>query len=395
MAIKKESRRKFFQHVASASVGLSLAPSVFGAETTGADNTPVKPVNTPEWRNKQSGMSYRMFGNTGMMVSEIVVGTTPFNNDSFIKLLEAGHEKGINYIDTAPAYSKGMAEKVVGKYLKQSKRRNNVFLSTKISFYDEYVNSLVKDILNGLPQSKKSALEKKAEQIIEERGVLKPGYHFKYFSGQEKKIPTLYIRHLVLQEYGRMKEWKPKIHARAFELVQNSLTALQTDYLDVLHCPHGIAMPEELEDENIREILEDLKQKGITRFASCSAHNDVGAHLEKAIEMGFYDGMMVAYNIGNHSSLDRLTRKAKMAGMGLVAMKVARIVSNPRFEETPQWRRDKLNSAIPGDRSIQSKAYLWALQNPNISCCVSEMLTPDIIADNISVTGTKVELGKV
>lgn len=393
MTNRNESRRKFFRNLASASLGLSIAPGVF-ANQNKQGIAPI-PKNKPEWRNKQSGMAYRMFGNTGMMVSEIVVGTTPFKDDSYIKLLHQGHEKGINYIDTAPAYSRGEAERIVGKYLKENGRRNDVFISTKISFYDEFVNGLVKDILKGLPESKMQALEKKANAMIEERGVLMPGYHYKYFGGQERKIPTTYIKHLVLQEYGRMKEWKPKIKAHAMKLVQNSLDALQTDYLDVLHCPHGVAMPEMLDDENIREIFDELKQKGIVRFAACSAHNDVAAHLEKAIEVGFYDAMMIAYNIGNHASLDRLVYKAKNAGMGIVAMKVARIISNPGFEETPQWRIDKLNTAIPGDRSIHSKAYLWALQNPNISCCVAEMLTPEAIADNAAITGVDVEIAKV
>jgi len=103
---------------------------------------------------------------------------------------------------------------------------------------------------------------------------------------------------------------------------------------------------------------------------------------------------MVAYNVGNHAALERSLLKAKQAGMGIVAMKVARAVSNPGME-TPQWCIQKLNEAIPEKMSIQSKAYLWALQNPNISCCVSEMPTPEAVADNVGVTGRKVSIGMV
>ena len=63
--------------------------------------------------------------------------------------------------------------------------------------------------------------------------------------------------------------------------------------------------------------------------------------------------------------------------------------------DIPQWRIQKLNDAIPDEMSLQSKAYLWALQNQNISCCVSEMPTGEAVADNAAVTGRKIEIGLV
>jgi len=291
-----------------------------------------------------------------MMVSEIVMGTTPWKDDSYIRIIETSVEKGINYIDTAPAYSQGEAEKVIGRYFQNSGNRDSLFLSSKISFYDEFMRQLTDEIVNGLPSEKKSALEKRALEMIEERGVLKPGYHFKYFNGQDNKFKTAYIRHLVLEEYGARKDWKPKIQARMRELVENTLNALKTDYLDVLHCPHGVAMPEMLDDENIPEVLEALKKEGKIRFSALSMHNDVAANLDKAVELGHYDGAMIAYNIGNHAALERSILNAKQAGMGLVAMKVARAVSNPGMD-IPQWRIQKLNDAIPDEMSLQRRRY--------------------------------------
>ncbi len=395
MANLKNSRRTFVRSVVASSVGLGVAPVTIGREKSSpSDGQRVAAARPPEWRNRQPGMSYRMFGNTGMMVSEIVMGTTPWKDESYIRIIEASLDKGINYIDTAPAYSKGNAEKVIGKFLNESGRRDNLFLSSKISFYDEFMRELANDVLNGLPAEKKSDLEKRAEAMIEERGVLKPGYHFTYFRGQENKFKTAYLRHLVVKEHGARREWKPKIKARMHELVDQSLTALQTDHLDVLHCPHGVAMPEMLDDENIREVFDELKTRGKARFAALSMHNDVAGNLDKAVELGHYDGAMIAYNIGNHASLERSILRAKEAGMGLVAMKVARAVSNPGMD-VPQWRIQKLNGAIPEEMSLHSKAYLWALQNPNITCCVSEMPTPEAVADNAAVTGRKIDLGIV
>jgi len=394
MANRKNTRRNFVRSVVASSVGLGVAPAAISSEKKSSVETKRAKAAPPEWRNRQSGMAYRRFGNTGMMVSEIVMGTTPWKDESYIRIIEASMEKGINYIDTAPAYSRGNAEKVIGKFLEKSGKRDDLFLSSKISFYDEFMRKLIDDVLNGLPSEKKSDLEKRAEAMIEERGVLKPGYHFKYFNGQDNKFKTAYIRHLVVKEHGPRKDWKPKIKARMHELVDNSLKALKTDHLDVLHCPHGVAMPEMLDEENIREVFSELKAEGKVRFAALSMHNDVAGNLDKAVELGHYDGAMIAYNIGNHASLERSILKAKQAGMGLVAMKVARAVSNPGMD-IPQWRIQKLNDAIPDEMSLQSKAYLWALQNPNISCCVSEMPTTEAVADNAAATGRKVDIGIV
>ncbi len=50
--------------------------------------------------------------------------------DSIATILEA-IEKGITLFDTAPAYGQGVSENYVGKALKQSKKRNQLLISTK------------------------------------------------------------------------------------------------------------------------------------------------------------------------------------------------------------------------------------------------------------------------
>ncbi len=390
----KDNRRDFLKKTISTSIGLAAAPALLNAENTQASKAKATAhAAVPEWRNKRDGMAYRMFGNTGMMVSEIVYGTALWKSERFVDLFRTGFEKGVNYIDTAPAYEKGQAEKLIGAYLKESGNRDNLFLSTKISFYDEFVLKISNDILKGLPAEKQEQVRKKAEQMIEDRGILKPGYHFNYWDAQTNKVYDTYRRYVVFREYGSLREWKSKIKARMHELVESSLTALQTDYLDVLHCPHGVAMPEMLEDENIPEVIEALKKKGTIRFSALSMHNDVAGNLEKAIELGHYDAAMIAYNIGNHASLERLILKAHKQGMGIVAMKVAKIING---QDIPQWRVDKLNAAIDrDDLSLHAKAYLWALQNPYISCCVSDMLEQHMVAENVSIAGQKVDIGIV
>jgi len=282
---------------------------------------------------------------------------------------------------------------VIGKYLSQPGNREKVYVSTKLSHYDEYMDNIVKEILKGLPQKKQEELRKKANDLIEERGILRPGYHFYYWPNQAKKFDSAYLKYVVLQEYGYKNEWKGKIKAHAHQLFENSLKSLQTDYVDVLYCPHGLAMPEMLDDENIYEVLDELKQKGAVRNTAVSFHNDVTANLAKTIDVEYYDVAMLAYNIANHAGLETLIHKANKAGIGIIAMKVARAI-HP--DGILNWRLEKLNNAIP-DKNLSKyvKAYLWALQNPNITCCVSEMNTKEVIEDNLSIVGKKIELGEL
>ncbi len=79
-------------------------------------------------------MKYRKLGRTGLMVSEICLGTMTFGNQvgeaESIKLVDWSLDAGINFIDTADQYVDGRTEEIVGKALK--KTRHQVVLATKV-----------------------------------------------------------------------------------------------------------------------------------------------------------------------------------------------------------------------------------------------------------------------
>lgn len=393
MKSPKSTRREFFQKTAAASVGLALGP----AALAGAKQTPpglvAIPPPTPIWRNKRAGMPYRMLGRTGMMVSELVIGTFPYNDPAHFPILDSEIERGMNYVDCAAAYSKGGVESNIGVYLKDRGVRDDLFLSTKLSGYYGYLGGVMREIEKDLSSSQIEALKAKAAAMIEERGVLKPGYHHNYFGGQEAQIPANYYRYLLLNEHGYRAGWKQQVKDHARKLLHESLARLQTDHLDVLHCPHGIALPELMDDDALREVFAEFKQEGLIRAAAVSFHNDVGNHLAKAIDAGYYDVAMFAYNIANHAALEPDMHRAHEAGLGMIAMKVARLFA---MENQPAWRVQKLDTAIPDPTlSTFAKAYLWALQNPHLSACVSQMESLEEVADNYAIVGRKVDLQPV
>jgi aryl-alcohol dehydrogenase-like predicted oxidoreductase len=82
-------------------------------------------------------MEYRPLGRTGMKVSQLCLGAMMFgavgnpDHDDAVKIIHRALDAGVNFIDTADAYSHGESELIVGKALAGG-RRENVVLATKV-----------------------------------------------------------------------------------------------------------------------------------------------------------------------------------------------------------------------------------------------------------------------
>lgn len=88
-------------------------------------------------------MEYVRFGNTGMKVSKICLGTMTYgkptdrwqwalNEKESRPFIKTALELGINFFDTANVYSAGASEEVVGGALKDFARRDEVVIATKV-----------------------------------------------------------------------------------------------------------------------------------------------------------------------------------------------------------------------------------------------------------------------
>ncbi len=79
-------------------------------------------------------MNYRQLGRTGLLVSEICLGTMTFGNPldeaGSISLIDRAMDSGVNFIDTADVYAGGVTEEIVGKALKG--KRHLAVLATKV-----------------------------------------------------------------------------------------------------------------------------------------------------------------------------------------------------------------------------------------------------------------------
>ena len=79
-------------------------------------------------------MEYRNLGRTGVKVSQLCLGTMMFGRSTSeadsVAIIERALDQGVNFVDTAHAYSAGASERYVGKALAGG-RRASVVLATK------------------------------------------------------------------------------------------------------------------------------------------------------------------------------------------------------------------------------------------------------------------------
>ena len=81
-------------------------------------------------------MEYRKLGRTGLMVSELCLGTMTFGNEADEQtsksVTDRFVEAGGNFLDTANVYSKGISEEITGRVIRDY--REDVVLATKFRF---------------------------------------------------------------------------------------------------------------------------------------------------------------------------------------------------------------------------------------------------------------------
>ena len=116
MSRRTQDRRTFLKTIAA------------GAAASGSAVTGIlRAGQAPERRIVRDGMAYRRLGRTGLLVSEISLGSSPLPDPD---LLRAVIDRGVNYIDTSHNYENGNSERKIGRLLKDV-GRDKVFVATK------------------------------------------------------------------------------------------------------------------------------------------------------------------------------------------------------------------------------------------------------------------------
>jgi predicted aldo/keto reductase-like oxidoreductase len=291
-----------------------LKQAIFGTTFVGVASSLAARRDSASLTVKQ----YKQLGSTDMKLSDISFGSSRLQDE--VALVQHAYERGINYFDTAESYTSGVSEETIGKALRG--KRDRVYLASKGSFYAG--------------------------------------------TRQEEMMQTL----------------------------EGSLRRLRTDYIDV-YFNHAVNDVERLQNPAFYAFVERAKQQGKIRYVGLSGHGGrLIECLDYAIESGKFDVMLVAYNFGQDPSflkrftrsfdfiavnpeLPHVLRKAKAAGMGVIAMKTLR---GARLHSMEPYQRDGATFA--------QAAFRWVLSNRDVDALVITMHSPQQVDEFVAASGS-------
>jgi predicted aldo/keto reductase-like oxidoreductase len=157
--------------------------------------------------------------------------------------------------------------------------------------------------------------------------------------------------------------------------VEESLTELQTDYIDVIQL-HNLTGKDKKRAfiPEVREALVKLRQEGKVRFFGVTTHTDEAEVLNAVAgdPDHFFDTVLVKYNFTSGRDVKEAIARAAQAGMGVVAMKT---------------QAGGYQAAALGGVSPHQAALKWALQDTNVTAAIPGMKDLAQLKENASVMG--------
>jgi aryl-alcohol dehydrogenase-like predicted oxidoreductase len=256
-------------------------------------------------------------GKTGLELPDIGFGSSSLSSDE--ALVKHALARGISYFDTAESYQGGSSEETIGRAL--AGRRGDVLLASK-------------------------------------------------------------------QSAGPRTE-----RAEMFEALEGSLRRLGTDHVDV-YFNHAVNDPARLRNDEWFEFTSRAKQQGKIRFSGMSGHGGrLVECLDLAVDEKLVDVVLVAFNFGQdpefherftgsfdfvarQPELPRVLRKARAAGVGVIAMKTL--------------RGGKLNDMRPYEgagATFAQAAFRWIFATGLADALVVTMKSQDQVDEYLGASG--------
>jgi D-threo-aldose 1-dehydrogenase len=303
-------------------------------------------------------MRYRIFGRSGLEVSELVfgggwVGGLLIHQDDVTKLksLRRAIDAGINWIDTAPMYGKGQSEQALGWLLKEID--SSPYLSTKV-----YLDTAQ---LDDIPGQVERSLHDSLQRL-------------------NRKSVDLLLLH------------------NAIESTPAAASVTPDQVLRI----GGAA-----------DALERMRDQGLTKFIGFTALGDA-ASCKKVVDSGRFDAAQVYYNLLNPSAAQAmpahwtghdfggLLAACKAQGTAVMAIRVfaagvlatdtrhgREVIITRAADLGIEERRARGVFGALGDTfgTRAQTAVRFVLTNPDIACAVIGLAEPDHLEEALEGAG--------
>jgi len=223
-----------------------------------------------------------------MRVSELGLGCARiggiFKNDpkSFVDLLCAARDRGINFFDTADMYSQGESEMLLGRAFR--KRRDQVIIASKVGYC--------------LPRQRRlvAAVKPFVRPLIKLLRIKRENLPSAVRGSLEQNFSSAYIR----------------------TAVEASLRRLRTDYLDVLQL-HSAPL-EVVQRGEWAEAISSLKRAGKVRFFGISC--DTLEAAQAAVEVPDVSSLQVVVSLLEQSFAKQVLPRAEERKIAVIAREI-------------------------------------------------------------------------
>jgi aryl-alcohol dehydrogenase-like predicted oxidoreductase len=302
-------------------------------------------------------MQYRNLGKTGLKVSELCLGSMQFgwtaDESTSLEILSAAFDAGVSFIDTADVYSRwvegnpgGVAEGIIGKWMKTS----------AVQRHQLVIATKVRGMMGPSPN----------DQGLSRKHIVKA--------------------------------------------VEDSLTRLQTDYIDLYQSHY---YDENTPIEETLRAFEDLVRQGKVRYLGCS--NYPSWRLMEALwatdkhNLVGYQSLQPHYNLVHRAEFEQeLSDICQKFGLGVIPyspLAAGFLTGKYRKNNTPDSARlgrvknylNEANFALiekmekmgqnKGGYSVSQIALAWLLSNPLITSPIIGPRTLEQLEDNLGAAG--------
>jgi len=267
-------------------------------------------------------MMERQFGKTGLQVSELGLGCARiggiFKQDpaSFVNLLSAARDNGINFLDTSDMYSQGESEMLIGRAFRR--RRQDVIIASKVGY----------------------CLPAQRQLIARVKPFVRP--LIKLLGIKRERLPAS-VRGELAQDFS------PDYILKA---VEASLRRLKTDYLDVLqlHSP-----PAEIVQRGAwQQSIEKLKRSGKVRFFGISC--DTLEAADAALGVADISSIQVVVSLIEQRFAEQIVPRAQQRGVAVIARECLANGLLVKAEQDPTKKHSAKTSWHRIDEPQQSEA---------------------------------------
>lgn len=325
-------------------------------------------------------MKYKTFGKTGLVVSEICLGTMTFGGDGFWKMIGAqdqtmasdlvgtAFDKGVTFFDTADVYANGLSEIMLGQAVRdKGLRRDEIVIATK-------GYGRVSDLL---PADASPHAQAEAKRRTKARNI----------HGNSRK-------HL-------------------FDAIDASLKRLNTDHIDLyqIHGSDPITPIEETVDT-----LNDIVKSGRARYVglcNCPAWETAKAlGIAERKNLAKFASMQMYYTLASRELEREVVPLAISEGLaimpwsplagGLLSGKYKRDQAGPNDSrrtafDFPPVNKDRAYDCVEAMETIAAAhgvsvaqiALAWLLHRPWVTSVIIGAKTMDQLQDNLAATQVK------